>query len=226
MISVVFTIRGAFIMKKKISLILIILGLILILIPIGGNIYNKNKQDEMIRDFEETFQTVSSTDEGEPLKEGEFVIVDINSNDNSKIDIGSVIGIIHIPRIELTLPLMEGTTEKVLLQAIGHMKETPMPGQIGNAAFAGHRSHTFSRFFNRLGELGLLDEVYIKTKTTQQKYEVYDILIVKPTDIHVLGPDLDVPTITLITCHPMYSNKQRLIVKAKLIEEKPLSEIK
>ena len=100
-------------MKKKISLILIILGLILILIPIGGNIYNKNKQDEMIRDFEETFQTVSSTDEGEPLKEGEFVIVDINSNDNSKIDIGSVIGIIHIPRIELTLPLMEGTTEKV-----------------------------------------------------------------------------------------------------------------
>ena len=62
-------------MKKKISLILIILGLILILIPIGGNIYNKNKQDEMIRDFEETFQTVSSTDEGEPLKEGEFVIV-------------------------------------------------------------------------------------------------------------------------------------------------------
>ena len=52
MISVVFTIRGAFTMKKKISLILIILGLILILIPIGGNIYNKNKQDEMIRDFE------------------------------------------------------------------------------------------------------------------------------------------------------------------------------
>lgn len=73
---------------------------------------------------------------------------------------------------------MEGTTEKVLLQAQGHMKETPMPGQIGNAAFAGHRSLLpFLKVF-LIDELGLLDEVYIKTKTTQQKYEVYDILIV------------------------------------------------
>lgn len=212
-------------MKKPISKILIAIGIILILIPIGGNIYNNYKQDKMIKNFEETFETVSSTDEGEPLKEGEFVIVDINSNDNSKIDIGSVIGIIHIPRIDLTLPIMEGTTEHVLLQAIGHMKETPMPGQEGNAAFAGHRSHTLSRFFNRLDELGILDEVYIKTKTTQQRYEVYDIQIVKPTDIQVLEPDIKGPAITLITCHPLYSNKQRLIVKAKLIEEKPLSEI-
>ncbi len=210
-------------MKKYMSWILIITGLILIAIPTGVNIYNKNKQEEMIKEFEEAFQTVSVTDEGEPLKEGEFQIVDINSNDNTAIDMGSVIGIIHIPRIELTLPLMEGTTEKILLQAIGHVKGTPMPGQNGNSAFAGHRSHTFSRFFNRLGELGILDEVYIKTSSLQQKYEVYDVMIVNPTDVHVLEPDLDVPTITLITCHPENSNKQRLIVKAKLVETKPIS---
>ena len=213
-------------MKLSISRILIALGLILLIIPLGGNICNNYKQDKMIEDFEQTFVAVSSTDEGEPLKEGQYTVVDINSNDNSKIDIGSVIGIINIPRIDLTLPVMEGTTEHVLLQAIGHMKETPMPGQEGNAAFAGHRSHTLSRFFNRLDELGILDEVYIKTKTTQQKYEVYDIQIVKPTDIHILEPDIEGSTITLITCHPLYSNKQRLIVKAKLVEEKPLSELK
>ena len=75
-------------------------------------------------------------------------------------------------------------------------------------------------------EVSLATGNEIVNNLNRDKYEVYDILIVKPTDIHVLEPDLDVPTITLITCHPMYSNKQRLIVKAKLIEEKPLSEIK
>lgn len=219
-------------MRKMLSTILIIAGIGLILFPAAGSIYNDYAQKKMISEFEESVvksygeaNTALADLQSEPKTEREVAEVsvnDINSNNDSEIDIGSIIGIINIPRIEVNLPIKSGTTEDVLLSAIGHMETTAMPGEIGNSALAGHRSHTFSKFFNRLDEVEINDPIYIKTKDSELEYEVYEKKVVKPTDMSVLKSSDDESIITLITCHPLYSNKQRLIVHAKLIKSEPL----
>lgn len=223
-------------MRKIISNILIILGVLVILIPFIGNMYNNYKQDKLMGEFEEMLiEAFNDTNndlerlvnleldnEMQDLYEhmanfSEEEFIEINSNDNKPIDIGAVIGIISIPKIEVNLPIISGTSENQLSRGIGHMKGTPLPGSLGNSALAGHRSHTFSRFFNRLDEINIDDEIYIKTINGTKTFRVYETKIVKPTDLSVLRPVDGEATITLITCHPLYSNKQRLIVHGKLI---------
>lgn len=230
---------GGITVRKALSNGLIVLGIAIIIFPVIGNLYNDYKQKQMMEQFEEMLveafndtnsdlerlQQLELDDELEDIYAqmaesrvaDEDELLELNSNNNKPIDIGSVIGIINIPKIEVNLPIISGTSENELSRGIGHMNGTPLPGQIGNSALAGHRSHTFSRFFNRLEEIDLKDEIYIRTKEGTKTYEVYEIKIVKPTDLSVLKPVEGESTITLITCHPLYSNKQRLIVHGKLI---------
>ena len=219
-------------MRKTLSTILIIAGVALILFPAAGSIYNDYMQKKMMSEFEESVvksygeaNSALADLQSEPKLERQMTDVsvkDINSNNNSEIDIGSIIGIINIPKIEVNLPIKSGTTENVLLSAIGHMESTSMPGETGNAALAGHRSHSFSKFFNRLDEVEINDPIFIKTIDSELEYQVYEKKVVKPTDMSVLKSSGDESIITLITCHPLYSNKQRLIVHAKLIKSEPL----
>lgn len=205
-------------MKKIFPNILIILGIIIVLIPFIGALYTNYHQKIMISQFEISDNQLDMS--SDLLNINNKIFKEINSNDGTLINRISVIGIINIPKIKLNLPIIEGTSENELSQAIGHLDGTSMPGEIGNSVLAGHRSHTFSRFFNRLDELELGDYIYIKTKDGLQKYEVYEKKIVKPTDLSVLKPLKEETTITLITCHPLYSSKKRLILKGRYIASK------
>lgn len=207
-------------MKKIFSNILIIIGIMIIMIPIIGTMYNKYQQQIIINKFELSnhgngYIIKKHIEKNKKLKLHEEKLTNIK--DNILLSESSIIGIIKIPKIKVNLPIVEGVSESELSWAIGHMDETVMPGETGNSALAGHRSDTFSEFFNRLDELEIGDYIYIKTKDEIQKYNIYSKKVVNPTDLTVLKSLDGESIVTLITCHPIYSSKKRLIVQGKLI---------
>jgi len=133
---------------------------------------------------------------------------------------GEPVGVIRIPKIGLERTIVQGVTVPDLRKGPGHYPDSPMPGQIGNAAIAGHRT-TYGQPFNRIDELVPGDEISIVTLTGTFRYTVTEQLIVSPHDVQVLDPTPDA-TLTLTSCHPKYSSRQRIVVKAKLnVEASP-----
>jgi len=127
---------------------------------------------------------------------------------------GDAIAIIRIPKIGLDRAVVQGVGVPDLRKGPGHYPDSPMPGQIGNAAIAGHRT-TYGAPFNRIDELAAGDEVSIQTVSGTFRYLVTGQIVVDPHDTEVLDATPDA-TLTLTTCNPKYSARQRLIVKAQL----------
>ena len=143
-------------------------------------------------------------------------------------EVGQAVGAIVIPKIGLEKFFVEGTDKASLKKGPGHYEGTPMPGQPGNAAIAGHRT-TYGAPFNRIDELVPGDR--IETYTLQGKF-VYEVVAppergiehgpgwwtVLPTQGEVIGPlDDGQSTLTLTACHPKYSARQRIIVRARMV---------
>ena len=130
---------------------------------------------------------------------------------------GGAVGIIEIPKIGVDKAFVEGVGVEDLKKGPGHYPKTPMPGQPGNAAIAGHRT-TYGAPFNRLDELVAGDAILITTAQGEFRYEVETSIVVRPNQSEVLDPTED-NRLTLTTCNPKYSAAQRLIVVAKLVTE-------
>jgi sortase A len=114
--------------------------------------------------------------------------------------------------------VVQGIERPDLRKGPGHYPLTPMPGQLGNAAIAGHRT-TYGAPFYRLDELAKGDDISIRTAAGTYHYSVTGQLIVPPSDVSVLDPTPDA-TLTLTTCNPRYSARQRLVVHATLVPDK------
>jgi sortase A len=129
--------------------------------------------------------------------------------------IGSPVGTIQIPKINLSMTVVEGTAEAQLAMGPGHYPSTPLPGEAGNAAIAGHRT-TYLHPFYSLDALTSGDLIYITTLQGTFLYQVYKSQVVLPTDVAVVDPTPN-PQLTLTTCNPRYSASQRLVVNANLV---------
>lgn len=128
---------------------------------------------------------------------------------------------IRIPKIGVDKTVVEGVSLSNLKQGPGHYPETPLPGQEGNAAIAGHRT-TYGAPFNRIDELVPGDEILVETVQGEFRYEVTEQLIVAPSAVEVLEDKGD-NRLTLTACHPKYSARQRIIVVAQLApDQEPL----
>ena len=124
---------------------------------------------------------------------------------------------LNIPDIGVDKIVIEGVALGDLKRGPGHYPETPLPGQPGNAAIAGHRT-TYGAPFNRINELDRGDEILVTTVQGAFRYEVSDQLIVSPSEVGVLD-DFGDNRLTLTACHPKYSARQRIIVVAALVGE-------
>lgn len=209
---------GGVMVKSKISRFLIIIGVILLLIPIGNTVYVKMIQQEMIRDYflnngdsDKTGSEDESKDSASSGKEQDLYY-------SRKWEVGSVMGVIIIPKIKVDLPIIQGVGKDQLKAGIGHFEGSDLPGQIGNCALAGHRSYTYGKMFNRLGEIQLGDTIEIKFGSKDYVYKVYKIDIVNPEDISVLSRNDKDRILTLVTCHPIRIANKRLIIFGKLEE--------
>jgi sortase A len=121
---------------------------------------------------------------------------------------------ISIPEIGLDKVVVEGVSVADLKRGPGHYPGSPMPGQPGNAAIAGHRT-TYGAPFNRIDELEPGDEILVTTVQGSFRYEVVDQQIVSPAQVDVLN-DFGDNRLTLTACHPKYSARQRIVVIGRL----------
>jgi len=115
----------------------------------------------------------------------------------STVKTSGLVGRIEIPRIGLSAIVAEGIEESTLRKAVGHLPETPFPGEPGNVALAGHRE----THFRKLGDVRSRDRIQLKTPDGIFQYRVESAVVAKPTETDKLRPG-SVPSITLITCYP------------------------
>lgn len=135
---------------------------------------------------------------------------------------GEAVANLRIAKIGVDSIVVEGVTRDDLRKGPGHYALTPLPGQAGNSAIAGHRT-TYGAPFGNLDLLESGDTIVARTVQGTFEYTVYEKLVVDPSDTGVLAPDTTRPaTLTLTTCHPKYSAAQRLIIKAELQGQDPL----
>lgn len=127
---------------------------------------------------------------------------------------GDAVAIMRIPKIGVEKAVVEGVGVEALKLGPGHYPSTPLPGEAGNAAIAGHRT-TYGAPFYRLDELVRGDLIEVTTREGDFTYRVREQRIVLPTQNEVLAPSSE-NLLTLTTCNPRFSAAQRLIIISEL----------
>jgi sortase A len=127
---------------------------------------------------------------------------------------------LEIPRMGLNRIVVEGATAGALTKGPGHFPETPLPGQLGNAAIAGHRTTHLHPFLD-IDKLQPGDQIFVTTFNGRYVYEVTGTEIVAPADYADVIPTTDATkaTLTLVSCTPRYSATNRIVVRADLVPE-------
>jgi sortase A len=124
-----------------------------------------------------------------------------------------VVGVLEIPRLELSEPVAEGDDDGTLAVAIGHLPDTPLPWRGGNSVLAAHRD----THFRALRTILIGDRLTLRTPHGVFEYRVADKMIVDPDDVWVLAPS-EGRRLTLVTCYPFSyvgNAPQRFIVRAE-----------
>jgi sortase A len=125
------------------------------------------------------------------------------------------IGTIEIPKIGLVHPIFEGNTLTQIDHGPSHWPGTAMPGQRGNAVFAGHRvTHTHP--FRNIDQLQPGDLVYFTVGGVRWTYRVTGHQVVTPKDTWIVAQTPNA-TATLFGCHPPGSARYRYVVRLELV---------
>ncbi|SEH75146.1 Sortase family protein [Ruminococcus flavefaciens] len=117
----------------------------------------------------------------------------------------------EIPRLDIKVPVLEGTSDKALQVSAGHFEGTGSLGK-GNYCICGHNSTIYAEIFNDLDQIRIGDDMYLvdnDEKHTKYQYTVNEYKIVEPQDVSVLG-DFGDDRITVISCTD--DGKQRQVV--------------
>ena len=139
---------------------------------------------------------------------------------------------ILIPTLEVDTVVVQGTSPAALRAGAGHYPNTPLPGEEGNVAIAGHRT-TYGKPFSQLDLVEAGEEIRLVTPLSVHTYRVIPApgdarqpcpngacWIIEPTQWEVVAP-LDGSMLTLTTCHPENSFAERLILRAELVQSAP-----
>jgi sortase A len=183
-----------------VSVLLAVIGVGLLAYPLYTNVYQGRLQTKLAIELksEETKQAyrAGQTSEGDPLTR------------------------IVIPALEVNTVVVEGTGASALRAGAGHYPNTPLPGEEGNVAIAGHRT-TYGKPFANLDHLKPGDEIVLETPVGTNVYKVSRDPFVVPNSQWDVISQTPGHTLTLTTCHPKGSAKQRLVVKAEMVTTAP-----
>jgi len=143
------------------------------------------------------------------------------------LQLGDVVGRLEVPRLGISVMVLEGDDDGILAQAAGHIPSTALPARSDqsarkllkaaastNVGIAGHRD----TFFRPLKDVRKGDEIHLTTDSGSYLYTVESFQVVSPDRIDVLAP-ADRPLLTLVTCYPFYyvgHAPSRFIVRAAL----------
>jgi sortase A len=145
-----------------------------------------------------------------------------------KLADGAPLTRIVIPKLRVDTVVVEGTSQRALAAGAGHYPDSPLPGEPGNVAIAGHRTMN-GKPFEHLDRLSPGDKVILITPFARHTYEVVSPFeghlnpwVTAPNDWKVAAPTKDA-VLTLTTCHPKGTARERLVARAKLLSSEPLT---
>ena len=177
----------------------------------GTGLREAQAQNRLEDEFEETLGALRRSTTSDPGAPTTTTIPELPAD-------GDAVVRLVIPAIGVDEIVVEGVTLSDLKRGPGHYPQTPLPGQEGNAAIAGHRT-TYGAPFGRIDELKPGDEIRVRTVQRTFLYEVAALPhVVEPTAFEVLDDKGD-DRLTLTACHPKYSARQRIIAVATLADE-------
>jgi len=141
-------------------------------------------------------------------------VQDMLSSSDSEIEDDfkpDVFGYLEISSISLKQYVVAGTSERVLELGPGHYASTALPGTGGNVGIAGHRT-TYGAPFANLDQVQIGDELILTVDSNKFHYAVDEVAIVEAIGGEYVLYNRGDDRLTLTTCHPRYSAKQRLVV--------------
>lgn len=181
-------------MRRIIGKLLILVGIL----TIGTVVYTNYKTNQINKEFVREYKNNTKN-------------IDTKKDD---YEIGDVIGVLNIPKINLEVAIKRGITNEILKDSVGHFENTAMPGEYGNFSVAGHRAYTSNKFFSNLDEVEIGDDLNVLFENETFTYKVNSIEVVTPDKVEVVdSTDKNNKEITLVTCTPKYVGSHRLIVK-------------
>lgn len=127
----------------------------------------------------------------------------------------SIIGLIEIPTIDISYPILSDSNEDLLKISVCRFSG-PLPNRIGNLCIAGH-NYRNSMMFSKLYKLNINDSIFITDlNNVRLEYIIYEKYKVKENNLNCTSSTNDIQ-LTLITCND-YDNSERIVVKAKVKE--------
>ena len=199
---------------------LITLGLVLLLFCVYElyitNLVTAREQTRLTEELAERWSEPQPTAGDEPLRP-------------VAVELGEGIAVLRVPRLgqDWAKVVVEGTSVEDLKKGPGRLVESGQPGEPGNLVVSGHRT-TYGAPFADIDVLQPGDAVVVETRDTWFTYRVTGQEIVAPTAVEVTLPVPKQPGVapttsmlTLTTCHPEYSARQRLIVYSELEQALP-----
>ena len=218
--------------KKAFFNFLIIVGVLLISYPIISNFINGFTNTKLISNYEMSVDNLSDKEKENELKKAieynqelkmdTYIDVSLNSSKNNQLpsyvnllDIGSIIGYISIPKIDINLPIYHGISEDVLQNGVGHVDSSSLPvgGEGTHSVLAGHSGLAQIKVFDDIDKLEIDDVFYIKVLDNVLAYKVDNISIVEPDDTKAVSLEEKKDYVTLVTCTPRILNTHRLLVR-------------
>jgi len=178
--------------RQAVSTVLLVFGLVLIFYVAASYGFMYGQQRRLMQEWREQQNFTSGTTSTEPN-----------------------LTRLLIPKINLDVVTVEGTSHRALTQGPGHLVHTALPGDPGNAVIAAHRD----TYFRHVYQLKPGDDIFVERAGRKYHYVVTSKRVVQPTDLSVLDTSSE-SRLTLITCYPIYfvgPAPERLIVFAKLV---------
>lgn len=129
---------------------------------------------------------------------------------------GTQYATIEIPKIGANLPVYFGDTLEILKKGVGHSSGSYFPSEGGSIIYMGHNS---KKVFRRFSELEKGNEIIVKTSYGEYKYKIYDMQIVKETELEKLPIQKEKEILMVYTCYPFVNfgyTTQRYVVYAEL----------
>lgn len=220
-------------MKKIISILLIIVGLIFIFMPTINNKMVKQNNKSIIKivetishdEIEKNVETVAEFDYSA------IEDVDITSTIRGMInfDNKSIVGQIIIPDLGMNLPILKGVTNANLAAGATTMVPNQKIGE-GNYPLAGHYMKQKDLLFGSLMDIQVGTIVYITDKKTIYEYEIYDTVVVPDTAMEMLdnerSDEREKPIISLMTCYYSSKTGKRFFALGELVNEYPAEDRK
>lgn len=194
----------------KATIIDVIVALFITVIVIGGIYLFWG------REIDENISIINKVSIDLDNKKEEVTTINTDNVIENYPEYGTQYATIEIPKINVNLPVYFGDTLEILKKGVGHSSGSYFPGEGGSIVYMGHNS---TKMFRRFSELQIGDEIKVTTSYGEYNYKIYDMQLIKETEVDKLPIQKEREILMVYTCYP-FNNigyaTQRYVVYAEL----------